>query len=139
MRKVFVSTLCFLFILPIIASALSVSDIISKAGTSVPFGGHSTIIIPCLCSPVPSVWISFNPFFVGSVPLPVGAITYKVTAKTYAYFTAGLPDEWYVGKFTPKPSVSCLIPVVGGCITLPDYGFINMVGTGIPGSAPGKK
>lgn len=140
MKKLFATACCLLFVLPIFVSALGVQDIIKKAGVSIPFGGRSNVVVPCTCSG--GVWIEFTPFFAGSLPIGVGALTYRPPpfgkSKPYSYFTAGLPFVWYLGRFNPTPN-TCWVGVPPYCVLLPDYGVIDFVGTGMPGAIPGIK
>ncbi len=128
-----------------------------KGLAKVPWGGFSVVVLP-LCNDPTTVWIEFNPFFIGSVPSPAGALLFDLkslgdtilgkltfgfsglsgrgggTAKVYAYFTAGLPLEWYLGFFKPIPGVAAVVnpAIIPPCLTLPYFGTITDVGTGMP-------
>ncbi len=125
MKNTLTLILIALFLFPVFSYAVGISSV------SIPFGGHSKVVVPCTCSF--GVWIQYTPFFMGGKMLPVGALTYRPPkpSKPYAYFTAGLPGIWYLGKYLPTPG-TCWVGVAPYCVPLPDYGVIDYVGTGMP-------
>ena len=120
----------FLFFFPVFVHAQ-----LSLPG--VPFGGLVVFTLPCTCpATAGNMMIFYAPMYIGSVPVPTGALTYvPYITQVFAWYKVTVPSIWHLGSFIPGAgNAACWIvnpAIVPPCIPMPypSYGTISQVGT----------
>lgn len=96
-----------------------------------PFGGITTISIPCTCTF--TFWTWFTPLYLSSVPMagPLAYVPYG-TVLFGNFIPPIVPVTPHLGAYIPGVQ-ACWMYVGIACIPLPVIGMMGFVGSGLPG------
>ena len=110
-----------------IVLSLFIASPVSAIG--LPFGGFVVLTLPCTCSA--NLWFYFTPLSPSPPLPPTGALVYSpYYTRLYSYFAIGVPGSWELGDYVPGVQ-TCWEYVGEACISIPSYGLMGKVGTGL--------